>query len=752
MPIPTKQIANHLKNQNSIVGSVERITYRNDETDYVIAKLRLGEAKANLVTIVGILPTIYEGERIQASGEWLNHPKYGLQFQVSEFKSMEPTTIIGIQKYLSSGLIKGIGPVYAEKIVGKFGLSTLTVLDENAKRLKEVKGIGRKRYQIIVDAWQSQRQIREVMLFLASHGVSTTYAIKIYKEYGTQSISVLKKNPYQLAEDIFGVGFLTADKIAKNIGVSETEPARIESGIKYTLNQAKDQGHLFLRQEQLVEACSELLKVEKSLIQDVYHDLTKLGHLIEEKDEVYLPYLYRAEIETAELMIKLLKARFRSFSSNLFEDWLNTNVKRGFEFNKKQKEAILKALREKILIITGGPGTGKTTLIKGIIHLFSNLKQNVKLAAPTGRAAKRLSESTGHKAVTIHRLLEFDANRWQFSKNDNNLLQLDVLIIDEMSMVDILLTHSLVKALPFLARLIVVGDVNQLPSVGPGNVLKDMIRSKTIPVVNLDQIFRQAENSDIIRNAHLINQGLTIELTRKNKPGNSTNSTLNKRIKPIDDYGDFLFVQEEDPGKIAELIIELCTKKLPGRYNYNPINDIQILTPMHKGSLGVENLNKLLQSRVNPNKLSIQKGHQEFRLGDRVMQIRNNYDKNVFNGDIGKITLIDLKDQTVTITFEKQVEYKFSDLDEIVLAYATTVHKSQGSEFRVVIIPIVTQHYLMLQRNLFYTAVTRARELMILIGTKKALGMAIKNNKVQERNTRLSSRLQELLPSNSVDL
>ena len=321
-----------------------------------------------------------------------------------------------------------------------------------------------------------------------------------------------------------------------------------------------------------------------------------------------------------------------------------------------------------------------------------------------------------------------------------------------MSMVDILLTHSLIKALPFLARLIVVGDVNQLPSVGPGNVLKDMIRSKTIPVVNLDQIFRQAENSDIIRNAHLINQGLTIELKRKNKPGNSSNNTLNKRIKPIDDYGDFLFVQEEDPEKIAGLIIKLCTKKLPGRYNYNPINDIQILTPMHKGSLGVENLNKLLQSRVNPNKLSIQKGQQEFRLGDRVMQIRNNYDKNVFNGDIGKITLIDLKDQTVTITFEKQVEYKFSDLDEIVLAYATTVHKSQGSEFRVVIIPIVTQHYLMLQRNLFYTAVTGARELMILIGTKKALGMAIKNNKVQERNTRLSSRLQELLPSNSTDL
>lgn len=550
-----KSIPKFSGSKNSVKGSVERITYRNDENDYVVAKLRV-EGDVNLVTIVGSLPAIYEGERIQAEGEWQKHSKFGYQFHVNQFKSLEPVTIDGIGKYLSSGLIKGIGPVYAKKIVQKFGLETLTILDEFPRRLKEVDGIGTKRYQIIIDAWQSQKQIRQVMLFLASHGVSSSYAIKIYKEYGTQSIAVLNKNPYQLAEDIFGVGFLTADKIAKNIGVSETEPARIESGLKYTLNQAKEQGHIFLEQDPLFESCSELLSVEKSILGDVYHELTKLGHLIEEDEDVYLPYLYRAEVELADLIIRISKARYRQFSSNLFEDWLKSDVKHGFEFTKKQRGAILKALREKILIITGGPGTGKTTLVKGIIQLFAKLKQNVKLAAPTGRAAKRLSESTRQPAATIHRLLEFDASRMQFSKNSTNMLQLDVLIIDEMSMVDLLLANSLVKALPFLSRLVIVGDVDQLPSVGAGNVLNDLIQSGTIPVVHLDEIFRQSENSTIIRNAHMINRGLMPELTRRKSPETSSKNIQTNKVRPIDDFGDFLFVQEEDPEKAAGLILE----------------------------------------------------------------------------------------------------------------------------------------------------------------------------------------------------
>jgi exodeoxyribonuclease V alpha subunit len=725
----------------TLTGTIERITYQNEENNYVVARLRVDGGSTNLVTIVGTLPAVFEGERIRAEGEWQKHRKFGYQFHVTEFTSLPPTTVQGIQKYLGSGLISGIGPVYAEKIVKTFGLDTLRMLDESPERVKEIDGIGKKRAQQIREAWQSQKQVREVMLFLAGHGVGTGYAIKIFKQYGHQTLAVLRKNPYQLADDIWGIGFLTADKIAKNIGVSEHEPARIESGIKYSLNLATEQGHLYLPKSELVQSGSELLKLPEGALSEVYKALVRLGHLIEERDCVFLPQYHQAETELAQMLIRLLNAPFRRIGKDLAQGWLEKIRTQGVEYNQKQKEAIFRSLSEKVLVITGGPGTGKTTLVQGIIQLFAQLRQTVRLAAPTGRAAKRLSETTGQPAFTIHRLLEFEGGRRQFNRNAKYPLHLDVLILDEVSMVDTLLARHLLEALPTTARLILVGDVDQLPSVGAGNVLKEIIRSKRIPVVLLDEIFRQERDSMIVQNAHRINRGLTPEMTRKS-PGESRRyASGSHRIRPRDDFGDLLFVQEEEPENALSLILELCAEKLPNRYGYDPIRQIQILTPIYKGILGADNLNKMLQDRLNPNALATQIGKHEFRVKDRVMQIRNNYDKMTFNGDIGHINLIDLKDQKVIVDFDMPVTYEFSELDEMVLAYATTVHKSQGSEFPVVIMPIVTQHYIMLQRNLLYTALTRARELMILIGTKKALGMAVRNNQVQERNTRLAERL-----------
>lgn len=726
----------------TVVGSVERITYRNDESGYVVARLRPENQPANVVTIVGVLPGVFEGERIEAKGEWQKHRKFGMQYHVSDFKSLDPVTIPGIRKYLASGLIKGIGPVYAERIVKKFGDQTLDILDKQTNRIREVPGIGSKRAELIKDAWKSQRQIREVMIFLASQGISASYAVRIYKSYGYKSLSVLRENPYQLADDIFGVGFLTADKIAKQIGVGSTEPARLESGLKYLLNQATDKGHLYLPEEELIKSASLLLEVSESDLVPVLDSLVRVGHLVKESENIFLPAFFNAENELAEMLMRLMNAPPITFDVAVARQFLSDpQGSDGPQFNQKQKSAVERSLKHKILVITGGPGTGKTTLVRGILQLFSHLEQKILLASPTGRASKRLSETTGRQALTIHRLLEFDGKSRSFNRNARNQLQCDGLILDEMSMVDTVLARNLLSAIPINARLVMVGDADQLPSVGAGNVLRDIIESGAVPTVQLDEVFRQEADSQIVMNAHRINSGLMPDLSRKDPPTRDGERAAKAATLPKDDFGDLLFAKIEEPEQGADIIINLCAEKLPARYGYDPMKDIQILTPMYRGVLGADNLNRLLQSSLNPTGQSVKRGNQELRRGDRVMQIRNNYDKSVFNGDVGIVKSIRPEDEKLSVDFGPIVNYDYTDLDELALAYAITVHKSQGSEFRVVIMPLVTQHYLMLQRNLLYTAVTRAKELIILVGSKKALAMAIKNNYVQKRNTRLMERL-----------
>ena len=731
-------------NKKTLTGIVERITYQNEENNYVVARFRIEDPAKNLITVVGSLPSIFEGERLELDGEWQKHSKFGYQFKVSKVTNVHPVTEKGIELYLGSGLIKGIGKVYAKKIVTHFGLDTMGILNENSDRLKEVEGIGKKRLGIIKTAWQSHTEIRGIMIFLAEHNISSTYAIKIFKNYGAQTLKVLRKNPYQLADDIIGIGFLTADKIAKNIGISEDEPARIEAGIKYSLTKAADQGHLFLPQDELFKLSAEILKISPSMIKNICNKLIKINHLVNDNGAIYLAALYNAEIGLCERLLQLKTAPGLKINSlSVLTETGPKRVLQGINYNHKQKLALSKAVEEKILVLAGGPGTGKTTIIKGIIQIFEHLSQKICLTAPTGRGAKRMAEMTKREAKTIHRLLEFEPKQNVFKRNLKNPVKADVFIVDEMSMVDCTLALHLVNAIPRDARLIIVGDVDQLPSVGAGNVLRDIIDSGIVATIIFDEIFRQAVNSRIIINAHKINRGLMPSLDHRDVQVRKNNSISSDRLLPLEDFGDFLFVQEEDPEKIVRTIRELCQTKLPQRYKYFPKRDIQILTPMYRGDLGADNLNKVLQESLNPGQKKMTRGQTEFRVGDRVMQKRNDYDKRVFNGDLGVISLIDLEEQKMVVTFEKKITYEFSELDQLVLAYAITVHKSQGSEYPVVIMPITTQHYMMLQRNLLYTAITRAKELIILIGTKKALAMAVKNNRVVQRYTQLARRLRK---------
>ncbi|RKY90543.1 ATP-dependent RecD-like DNA helicase [candidate division KSB1 bacterium] len=755
--------------QKQIEGVVKRITFRNEETGYTVARVILTRGNSAQITVLGNLPFLIEGERVALSGRWEKNPKYGYQFRVEEYRTLLPITKEGIKNYLGSGLIRGIGPVHAERLVNHFGLQTLEIIENNPEKLLEVEGIGEKRLEMIKQAWKEQKDLKEVMLFLSQHGISPNLALKIYRNYGNQTLDVLRHNPYQIAEDVWGIGFLTADRIAQSLGIAPDEPARIEAGLKYVLLNATEEGHVFLPRSELLSRSRELLKLETNLIETVLEELIKVGHIVAEDDSLYLPPFYFAEKGLAEALAILTKVE----PLKLPLDETLAQVKKmahlqGIEYNKAQMQAISKALQSKVMVLTGGPGTGKTTTVRGIIQLFEYLGLRIKLAAPTGRAAKRLAEATGQPAKTIHRLLEFEPQTRQFKRNKEHQLSLDVLIVDEASMLDLMLAFQLVRALPPTARLILVGDVDQLPSVGPGNVLRDIIDSGIVGVVKLKEIFRQARDSVIVVNAHRINQGLFPKLERRATSRNkgseqkrqiSLSRTGKIPVKPRDDFGDFLFVQEEDAEKIVQMIVELCAHKLPQRYNYNPMFDIQVLTPMHRGPLGVNNLNTVLQQALNPrakaaassetraksNTLRLVRSDRQFLVGDKVMQLRNNYDKGVFNGDLGIIRHIDLEEQKIVIDFDKTVTYELSELDEIVHAYAITVHKSQGSEYPVVIMPISTQHYVMLQRNLLYTAVTRAKELIILIGTRKALQMALKNNQVVQRYTALKKRLQMAL-------
>ena len=705
-----------------ISGVVERITYENEDNGFSVIKIK-SKGFADLVTVVGNLAAVNVGAIIRLKGEWKMDSKFGKQFAAQDYRETLPATVAGIQKYLGSGLIKGIGPVYAKRIVQHFQEDTLRVLEEEAEYLVEVEGIGQKRVDMIKKAWQEQKEIKNVMLFLQSNGVSTAFAVKIYKTYGDDSIEIVKINPYKLADDIWGIGFKTADKIALQMGFERNSFERCRSGIVYVLNALSNDGHCYGTREQLLEEAEKILELEKSPVDST------LDRMIEEKtvildvgDAIFLLPFYHSELGIAKRMKAILSVDTLYPTANV--DGIVEMIQKQYDisYDEVQKDAVKTAAASKFMVLTGGPGTGKTTTTLAIIKVFQLLGARVLLAAPTGRAAKRMSETTGLEAKTIHRLLEYKPPEG-YKKNAECPLECDVLIIDETSMVDTILMYNLLKAVSNETVVILVGDVDQLPSVGAGNVLKDIIDSGIVNVVKLTRIFRQAQGSAIITNAHKINKGDFPDLK-----GNRNS--------------DFFFIEEDEPTKVVQTIKELCTRRLPAFYKVDPINDIQVLCPMQRGETGAVNLNVVLQEALNSSNISIKYGGTAYRLGDKVMQIKNNYDKNVFNGDIGSISKIDTEERTLVLNFDGNlVDYDATELDEVVLAYATTIHKSQGSEYKIVVAPLTLQHYVMLQRNLLYTCVTRAKKVFVLVGTKKAVAMAVRNNKTTMRNTRLAERL-----------
>lgn len=717
-------------------GQIERITYCNQENGYTVAKVKVHNRR-DLVTVVGTILTPTPGEELAMQGEWVYSPRYGEQFKVVQYTTIVPASVSGIEKYLGSGLIKGIGPVMARRIVKQFGQETLAVIEHDSERLTEVEGIGDMRVQMIRSAWNAQKEIREVMIFLQSQGVSSGYATKIFKQYKEKSIEVVKANPYRLATDIFGIGFITADKIAERLGVAKNSELRAEAGILYVLNQLSEEGHVYYPYELLIRKCRDILEVEREIIEKAFALITAdhrvvieeihrgAGDAAGETRAVYLARYYFAETGIAAHLKSLISAPASKWKTDAAQalEWVQGQL--SLQFADRQKEAISNAIEHKVMVITGGPGTGKTTIINAILKIFARAGARILLAAPTGRAAKRMSEVTGHDARTIHRMLKYSVREGGFEKNETNPLDGDLIIIDEVSMIDTLLMHHLLRAIPVRATLILVGDVNQLPSVGAGTILKDIIDSGAVPVIELNEIFRQAQESLIIVNAHRINNGVMPVLK---SPGGKRE--------------DFYFIQKENPEEVLKLILELVTDRIPKRFKLHPVDDIQVLTPMHRGTVGAENLNLALRQTLNPREDGVTRGGRNFRVNDKVMQVRNNYDKDVFNGDIGRIVKIDTEMQEVTIAFDgRTVAYDFPDLDEIVLAYAISVHKSQGSEYPAVVLPLLTQHYVLLQKNLIYTAVTRGKNLVVIIGTRKALAIGVKNNKTEQRFTGLRYRL-----------
>lgn len=699
---------------------VERITYQNAENGYSVMKVKV-KGYDDLVTLVGNLLEVPAGSVLLCEGEWRVDKRYGQQFQCETWEEVMPATAYGIEKYLGSGLVKGIGPKFAKLIVGHFGTDTIEVIETDIERLYEVPGIGKKRVEKIRESWEKQKDIKNVMLFLQGFGVSTAYAAKIYRQYGKESIDNVKENPYRLADDIWGIGFKTADGIARKMGYEMNDERRLRSGLIYTLNQLADEGHCYAEEEQLIATAKQLLEADEECIR------TAMTHAIETEDlmldgtAIYLPPFYYAECGTANRLNTLVHTREAGSIFTARFDLAKLQMETGIEYDEVQVEAIRQAIASKVMVLTGGPGTGKTTTTKAIIAALQSAGMRILLAAPTGRAAKRMSEATGMEAKTIHRLLEYNPQDG-YKRNDENPLEGDALIVDECSMIDIILMNNLTKALPTTMRLVLVGDIDQLPSVGAGNVLRDIIDSGVIPVVRLTRIFRQAQSSRIVMSAHVINRGCFPDISN----GQHT---------------DFFFMKQEEPEKVAETIVSLVRDRLPKAYR-QPNANIQVLTPMQRGVVGAANLNMALQQALNHNTAALVRGGYTFKEGDRVMQLRNNYDKDVYNGDLGYVRSVDMEERTLTVDFDGQmVEYEASELDELTLAYATTIHKSQGSEYPIVVMPVLMTHYVMLQRNLIYTGITRAKKICVLVGQTKALAYAIHNMKVLKRNTRLKERL-----------
>jgi exodeoxyribonuclease V alpha subunit len=782
-----------MEGRQQLTGSVERITYYNEESGYTVLRLKPdsrdvlpyahGKYADQLITVVGNLPALNPGEWLKLTGQWLTHAKHGRQFQVEVCEQSSPATVEGIRRYLGSGMVRGVGKVMAERIVTRFGAETLDVIDAQPERLREVLGIGQKRVDSVIKAWQEQRAIKDVMVFLHSHGISTHLAVKIYKQYGDQSLAVVQATPYRLVQDIHGIGFKTADKIAQALGLSPDDPARIEAGIHYTLAKMADDGHVYAPQAELEPAAADILQLPAERVtsvletlenselvrretiqvassegrvangksratsderrvtsdeQQITYDQSELAtrpsppataSVMREEQAVYLPALYFSETGLTRQIERLV----RHPASRL---WGLGNKAHGGRvageqggvsaavLTAQQQQAVDAALRHKLTILTGGPGTGKTTTINNLLNTLDAAGHTYVLASPTGRAAKRLTEATGREAKTIHRLLEFKPGEG-FGRNDHNPIDADLIVIDEASMLDLVLAYNLLKAVDSASHLLLVGDVDQLPSVGAGDVLRDLIASGVAAVIRLEVIFRQATGSLIIRNAHRINQGLLPETSAE--------------------ASDFYLFIKEDAAETAELLVDVVARRIPAKFGLDPFDDVQVLAPMYNGQAGVTRLNQMLQETLNPpgRKPERRLGGRTFRVGDKVMQTVNNYDKSVYNGDIGRITAIDVIGQTLTVVIDgAPVVYDFLEADELIHAYAVSVHKSQGSEYPCVVMPVVVQHYMMLQRNLLYTAVTRARKLVILVGTRRAIQIAVRTNPVAQRHTALDWRLK----------
>ena len=708
-------------------GQVERITYHNPENGYTIASLAPGDEVAGeaSTTIVGAISALAVGESVELQGAWVNHPKYGRQFRVESCRQIVPTTMEGIKRYLGSGLIKGIGPVSAGRIVDQFGTATLEVIEKDPQRLRQVPGLGRKKADLIAQAWTEERDVRDAMIFLQGHGIGQALAVKLVKKYGSRTVQTVQDRPFQLEREVRGVGFQTADRIAASVGIAKEAPERVEAGIRYLLDQSAGEGHVFLPMPDLVDGARQLLEVDAGMMPPALETLRQHGEVVSEDDRYFLPRLYRSEVGIAQSLRSILATAGKTLAGGSAPPPAEAGI-----LNSEQREAVAAALAQKVLVLTGGPGTGKTTVTREIVAQFERSDHEVCLCSPTGRAAKRLSEASGREAKTIHRLLEFQPAEGRFRKQRRNPLATDAVIVDEASMIDVGLMSALLNAIPPSARLILVGDADQLPSVGPGNVMRDIIDSGAVPVARLREIHRQGPDSQIALSAHRIISGQWPLL--ENQP-----------------EGDFFMIEEEDPGAIADLVEDLCTRRLPRRRGYDPIRDIQVLTPMYRGETGAINLNRRLQQSLNPDSGSgFPHGDTRLHVGDKVLQVRNNYDKGVFNGDLGRVVRVDMENEALEVAFEAapRCEYDLAEIDELVLAYAMSIHRSQGSEFPVVILPLSTQHYVMLQRNLLYTAVTRAKVLMILVGSRRAIGRAIANDEVSDRFTALEERIRRTAP------
>lgn len=726
----------HLKVQEkTLSGTIERVTFHNEENGYCVLRVSMSDTR-KAQTVVGNCAAPNAGEEIAARGEWIEDDQYGSQFKASEISTSEPDNLKGIERYLGSGLIDGIGPTYAKKLVKKFGPEVFNIIDDRSKRLEEVEGIGPKRRQEIKKSWEKQKSVRRIMVFLHQHGISTARAVRIYKTYGDESIKKLRNNPYRLSHDLHGVGFKTADAIASKLGINFDDLSRIEAGLHFALQTATGNGHCALPEIELIESATELLGVDQIKIEDCLKKIITKREV--SKDEInsvtmiFPPQLIASEKLISERILNLAsrKPDYPKFEIEKALSWCQKKI--GYSLAQGQRKAVELALRERVLIITGGPGVGKTTILRSVLMILRAKKVAPILCAPTGRAAKRMSESTGLEASTIHRLLEFKGHSGKFSHDENNPVEGDLFIVDEASMIDTQLMSSFLRALPKNAHLILVGDVDQLPSVGPGSVLSDMINSNELPVARLNEIFRQSSESRIITAAHEINEGiLPIELTKSAKN---------------DPKSDFFFISSDEPEKTSETIANIVSRRIPENLGLDPVNDIQVITPMHRGSLGTQALNRKLQDSLNPaneSTFEIERFGARYRVGDKVIQTRNNYDKETLNGDIGKVIEISTDPGKIIIQFSGQrtVSYEPGELDEISPAFAITVHKSQGSEFPCVVIPVSTQHFLLLQRNLLYTAITRGSRVVVLVGQKKAAAMAVKNIDTKERYRGLLQRL-----------